>query len=177
MKRRAFLTMLGAAAATPLLPIDRAEGTPARHALPRNYIPYDARPYYHPSVLRAEHVDPLIWPAVQRINQSGWVWTLESCQGHRGNDAWSDCPLLRLAVHHGQAARMLGLLHRAAPAHLSYGGEQIQTGPERTRLEFQRHVEPPLPGWYETRVRVLGPHGISVLDRFAEAVNTGRVSG
>lgn len=170
MRRRAFLGLLGGAAAVPLLPA-WARAEPRKRNLPRNYVPFDARPYIHPTYLRAEDVDPLIWPAVQRINQSGWVWTLESCQGHRGPRAWCDKPLLRLAAPSGDLDRMLAELVRATPIPRTYGGEQVPLQPEQTRLEIFRHVEAPMPGWAELRVMVHGPHGITVFDRFAEAVN------
>lgn len=43
-----------------------------------------AQPNRDPSVVQASDVDTLMWPIVQQINASGWVWTTESCQGHEG---------------------------------------------------------------------------------------------
>lgn len=177
MRRRAFLGLLGGAAAAPLLPSLARADEPVKRTLPRAYVPYDARPYWHPLDLRRAHVDPLIWPAVKRINESGWVWTLESCQGHRGPDAWSDAPLIRLAVHHGEAHRMLGLLVRSAPwpedIDESLDGAFL---PDRHRVELYRHVRPPMPGWFEVRAVCRGPLALEVFDRFADAVNTGHVA-
>jgi hypothetical protein len=41
-----------------------------------------ADPHIPPDRLMAEDVDAQIWPIVERINRSGWIWTTESCQGH-----------------------------------------------------------------------------------------------
>jgi hypothetical protein len=38
----------------------------------------------HPSTLTAKDVGASIWPAVKRINQSGWVWTEGSWDGSGG---------------------------------------------------------------------------------------------
>lgn len=40
------------------------------------------QPNSDPSTITLAYVDTLMWPIVERINQSGWVWTTESCQGH-----------------------------------------------------------------------------------------------
>src|SRR5688500_4748721 len=40
------------------------------------------QPHLDPDRLTAKEVDPLMWPIVERINRSGWIWTTESCQGH-----------------------------------------------------------------------------------------------
>jgi hypothetical protein len=40
------------------------------------------QPNANPLALTADAVDAQMWPIVSRINQSGWVWTTESCQGH-----------------------------------------------------------------------------------------------
>jgi hypothetical protein len=41
-----------------------------------------ADPHIPPDRLTANDVDSQMWPIVERINRSGWVWTTESCQGH-----------------------------------------------------------------------------------------------
>jgi len=170
VKRRGFLIALAGAAVAPATAGAKFHQSAIPHSpkLPKNYGPYDANPYYHPSVLKKSQVDELIWPAVKRINESDWVWTLESCQG---NHAWSKYPLIRLVVHNGNVSQMLGLLHRSAP----YTRFTEKPGPNH--IEVYRHVQPPLPGWFEARVLVKGIDPIAVWDRFAEAVNTGRVQG
>jgi hypothetical protein len=40
------------------------------------------QPHKDPRTISAADVDTLMWPIVSRINQSGWLWTTESCQGH-----------------------------------------------------------------------------------------------
>ena len=44
-------------------------------------------PFTPPDMLKPEQVDAAIWPAVERINRSGWIWTTESCEGHDGRPA------------------------------------------------------------------------------------------
>lgn len=72
--------------------------------------------YTIPSELVPEQIDPLIRNAVFKINESGWVWTGESCQGH------PDCeeeltpwglnidPFLRLICRTENLGRMMVLL-------------------------------------------------------------------
>lgn len=74
--------------------------------------------YADPNALTPEMIDPLIWPAVQRINASGWVWTAESCQGHPDAERpgpWTHNtrPMLRLVSRRGDHGRMLETLLRA----------------------------------------------------------------
>lgn len=72
--------------------------------------------------VKREATDPLIWPAVERINQSGWVATGESCQGHPDHGAveaihtaWdhNTRPYLRLIVRQDNYGEMLARLMRA----------------------------------------------------------------
>lgn len=74
--------------------------------------------YHDPEALKEDMIDPLIWPAVQQINRSGWCWTAESCQGHP--DATDDFvwatnvrPMLRLVCRWPDRGRMLAALHDA----------------------------------------------------------------
>lgn len=121
--------------------------------LPAEYFPDDARPFHHPVTdLQEQHVDPAIWPAVKRINESGWVWTLESCEGHgtgKGTYGWQKWPMIRLAVHNDDVDRMLGLLHRAVPV------AEHRVG--ALRLEVYRHVPAAMSDWFECRVLVTLP--------------------
>jgi hypothetical protein len=134
--------------------------------LPHDYVPIDARPYFHPAELTSEHVDPGIWTIVQQINQSGWVWTLESCEGHV--DGWSPDPLLRLTVEDADAPRLLtalfSSLESAADLTVAPSVERVN------RMEVYRHVPAPMPGWFEVRIVVRGPDPLGALARFAGSV-------
>jgi hypothetical protein len=143
--------------------------------LPLEYFPDDARPFYHPiGELQEQHVDPAIWHAVSRINQSGWVWTLESCEGHgegKGTYGWQKWPMIRLAVHRDSVDRMFGALHRAVPV------AEHRVG--ALRLEVYRHVPAPMSDWFECRVLVTLPvepteellgRARNVFDVFAESI-------
>lgn len=76
--------------------------------------------YILPKDLTERDVDPLLWPVVESINRSEWVWTAESCQGHP-DDAeglpWSfnTKPMLRLVVRLKDLGTMLAVLACAAP--------------------------------------------------------------
>lgn len=72
-------------------------------------------PYGDPQELVESDVDPAIWPAVKRINESGWLWTGESCQGHPDADypmpwAGNVRPYLRLILRTDDEARLLPVL-------------------------------------------------------------------
>lgn len=72
--------------------------------------------YDDPRSLKLEQVDELIRKAVFTINESGWVWTAESCQGHPDAseyDPWASNtrPFLRLVCRRGDAGRMMSLLY------------------------------------------------------------------
>lgn len=67
-------------------------------------------PHKSPLSLTAADVDTKMWPIVQSINQSGWVWTTESCQGHDDKTHGSS-PLLGLVTN--DIGRALGLLAEA----------------------------------------------------------------
>lgn len=76
--------------------------------------------YSLPSDLTDEMIDPLLRQAVRKINESGWVWTAESCQGHPdatrlSETAWDHNtePFLRLACHEDDEGQMLALLLRS----------------------------------------------------------------
>jgi hypothetical protein len=74
--------------------------------------------YEMPDQINVALVDELIRPVVARINQSGWVWTGESCQGHPDathHSPWAGNtrPMLRLITHQNQYGNMLDFLLRA----------------------------------------------------------------
>lgn len=70
--------------------------------------------YTPPSQVTPDMIDPMLRDIVARINQSGWVITCESCQGHPGAEAdyehtaWphNDRPYLRLACGVEDAGRL-----------------------------------------------------------------------
>jgi hypothetical protein len=71
--------------------------------------------YENPESLTPEHIDPLIFPIVKKINESGWVWTAESCQGHPDSTdkyVWAGNmrPMLRLVVREERVGEMLNKL-------------------------------------------------------------------
>src|ERR1700719_3228914 len=72
--------------------------------------------YALPQDIDLDRIDLLMRPIVSKINQSGWVWTAECCQGHpdatepKGWD-YNTNPYLRLVVEDGiDLESMLGLL-------------------------------------------------------------------
>lgn len=166
MRRRTFLSAALAALAAPSATL---AGTRKRgggfKTIP--YEPLDCDPYYDPvTELRAKYVDARIWPAVKRINESGWVWTAESCQGHPKplrNQLQANCPWLRLVCRQSDAATMLGVLAAATPKGAP------QPGQKEGRVELRMHTTPPA-GWFEVRVYVR-KGGIGVFERFAEKIN------
>jgi hypothetical protein len=158
VNRRQILAAGVAALLTPEVALAR----PRDKTIP--YVPEDARPYYDPIYeLREGHVDRKIWPAVKRINESGWVWTAESCQGHvRG---FGHVPMLRLVCREENMGKMLAALALSqSVAHKDRYGIYHGEG----RLELQRRFKAPK-GWYEIRVWVRRG-GVSVFERFAERI-------
>jgi hypothetical protein len=124
------------------------------------YYPYDAHPYYDPiKELKAQYIDERIWPAVQAINRSGWVWTAESCQGHK--KGWSFVPMIRLVCRDRDKGDMLAALLSSVP-------KPNRIGLGEGRLELRRHSIPPS-GWFEIRAFVLRG-GVPVFERFAERI-------
>lgn len=73
--------------------------------------------YELPSNLTPEMVDPLIRKAVFRINESGWVWTAESCAGHPEATipswAGNTRPMLRLVTPEERLGDMFAALYEA----------------------------------------------------------------
>jgi len=127
--------------------------------------------YCPPADLKPEMVDPLLWPAVQAINASGWVWTAESCQGHPDDEdgmpwAFNTSPFLRLVTREENVGRMLAALVRAA---------QIPDDPLSTHvLELATHRIKD--GWTSTNVYVRAHtvrernRGCQAFERFGEIV-------
>jgi hypothetical protein len=56
----------------------QAQGERPRHRGGENFT----EPSIRPELLQPADISPDIWPIVQQINRSGWVWTTESWDGH-----------------------------------------------------------------------------------------------
>ncbi len=134
--------------------------------------------YARPEDLVPRQIDRLLRDTVSRINQSGWVWTAESCQGHPDSRdaAWADNtdPMLRLVCRHENMGRMLGLL---MDAYYDHGPEMLwQQGFRIYPVKHRR-------GWVEILVYLNGKtayyrdDGIRVLERFAELLSVGSLQG
>jgi len=91
----------------------------------------------------APPIDPLIWPVVKRMNETGWVWTAESCQG--GHE-WSAVPMLRLVCR----TQDLGALLERVYATMRVGPDH-QSSRDGTFVRLERHKPAPV-GWSELRV-------------------------
>lgn len=132
--------------------------------------------YCLPADLKREMVDPLIWPVVERVNKSGWVWTAESCQGHPDaasieDTGWlhNNAPYLRLICHFFNEGEMLARLMRAMAVDESreeFSGHNVRLYREPTRGDYA-----------EVMVYVLAQNvmernaGVAALERFATALD------
>lgn len=58
----------------------------------------------------AEVFEPLIRPICERINQSGWLWTVESCEGHKDRRLH---PMIRFGLRTEHVGHLILLLKRA----------------------------------------------------------------
>lgn len=115
------------------------------------YDPVDTRPYIPPRDLTAADVEVGIWPLVERVNQTGWVWTVESCEGHP--ERAGDWPaMLRFAFRARDSRRVLDALIAT-----------VATPDMELRL---RYLDPPVDpcarGWRE--LRVASPAGVGPLE-------------
>jgi hypothetical protein len=127
-----------------------------------------------PEELDLEEVDELIRPAVVRINNSGWVWTAESCQGHPDSmdpRQWHIEPMLRLVCHDEHTGSMMAALVDAVRADDSEVGGAIAF----TAMPSHQRV----PGWTELVIYIKArtaydrDRGIAAFERFAEFVEQG----
>lgn len=85
-----------------------------------NVRPPDRIFHYGPPE-NSETFEPLIRPICERINQSGWLWTVESCEGHDGtnppNGAWGGPdPMVRFGLRTEHVGHLVLLLKRACGA-------------------------------------------------------------
>jgi len=112
--------------------------------------------YSDPATLNEKYIDPLLRDAVSRINQSGWVWTAESCQGHPDFDgrtiktAWehNTRPMLRLVCRIAHAGQMLASLALAATYQFEDDADTGFSSARMTQgLELWPHTR--RDGWFE----------------------------
>lgn len=84
--------------------------------------------YSLPKDLTDDMIDPLLRKAVRRINESGWCWTAESCQGHPDATelapwGFNTKPMLRLVCHESGFGEMLAkLAHAMSDEHDALAG-------------------------------------------------------
>lgn len=130
--------------------------------------------YCLPGELTDEMIDPLLRNAVRRINQSGWCWTAESCQGHPDateNLPWgfNTRPMLRLVCEASRAGEMLVELLDS----LRYD----EVGLPQTLVAEIYRVEKPTEEFRQYLVYLEAHNvyernlGIAAFERFAEAIN------
>lgn len=142
--------------------------------------------FYSPPDAMEASVDPLIRPICEAINQSEWVWTAESCQGHPDSTeprSWhrNTAPFLRLVTHRDSLGRMLAALMEAQVAVERRKNEETRTTGELHILETKAmRVIPsdrPSEGWTETLIYIDAVNvyerdqAIEVWAEFSEAVN------
>lgn len=127
------------------------------------YVPRAAEPYYAPiTELRAYHVDEKIWPAVWLINRSGWVWTAESCQGHKSG--WSELPMLRLVCRAADKEQLLTHIFAVIPVG-HYQNDRRLIGNGGVLL----HPVPAPKGWFEVKVK-FQRDGLRLFEKLARAI-------
>lgn len=133
--------------------------------------------YELPKNLKPDQIDPLIRNAVMQINQSGWCFTAESCQGHPDmveEAPWASNtdPMLRLICQKKDTGRMMATLVEAM--YYQKGGED---GWQET-LGFQGYPRAIRSSdWTEVLVYIRCKTafdrnlGIQAYERFARLVN------
>lgn len=128
--------------------------------------------YDDPATLRDEQIDPLLRTAVRRINQSGWIWTAESCQGHPdAEEAWAGNtrPMLRLVTRIENRPRMMEALMQAFSE--SNNWDELPTVRSIAVWPYERRD-----GWFEALcyipATIAGERdlGCKCYERFAELV-------
>lgn len=135
--------------------------------------------YEDPARLKPEQVDPLIRDAVLAINQSGWVWTAESCQGHpdaADDEPWANNtrPFLRLVTRHRNLGAMLTMLYEKM-YRPGFGAEDRQPLTVTIYRSFQVTGT-----WAEVLVYIEAAtawdrnHGIAAFERFARYICAAR---
>jgi hypothetical protein len=129
----------------------------------------DAPPHKDPRLLVAADVDPLMWPIVQRVNQSGWLWTTESCEGHGAG-----MPVV-LGLVTSDVGRLFAELRAAQAAELPDDGTEAED-PRGLRIMVSFFARPKVAlGEYQVRLVSVQNHEDArrVLARLAERANGG----
>ena len=116
-------------------------------------------PLIPPGELTPEDVDVDIWPTVQDINKSGWIWTTESCSGHG-----QDRALLGLVTNDpGRAFRALGV------SLMCHSRERSRFDPNTPKMEISFFSPSKMPdlGSFHFRVIIYGGEALDVLSAFS----------
>lgn len=138
--------------------------------------------YVLPQDLNLKNIDPLLQSIVKQINDSGWVWTAECCQGHpdydgTGRSGWDHNvrPFVRLVTSKVRFGEMMGLL--ASSMRLPDRFEPIEAARLNGVCSFETFVWPrPLGPWEQASVYINAHnvlsrnHGIEALTQFAAAL-------
>lgn len=130
--------------------------------------------YALPEQLTDGMIDPLLRKAVRRINESGWCWTAESCQGHPDSvdsSPWAGNtrPFLRLVCDAGRAGELLVALLDS----LVYDDH----GMRQTQIAEIYAWTKPIDGYRQYMVYIEAHNayernlGIAAFERFAEALH------
>ncbi len=143
--------------------------------------------YDDPTTLTEDQIDPLLWPIVQQINTSGWVWTAEACQGHPDDTSpsgpWANNhrAMLRLVCRRADLGRMLDLICQAVLP--NFEADEFSQLPWETWVGFRPDNEAPR---YAEATTYIGAHGpavggrdrsIRAWQRFADLAALHPVSG
>lgn len=147
--------------------------------------PLDARAagvrfYELPESLEPHMIDPLIWPVVKKINDSGFVWTSESCQGHPDakEPSWANNtdPMLRLVCPRDRVGQVMAALIDACER-VSFDDDSTSWTPGQS-IKIFPHTEDAArrKGWAELLVYLPASavwsrdRAIRALDAFADAL-------
>lgn len=150
---------------------DRAHGTARPAAEPEMAASAGVSFRRLPSELDPDDLDELIRPVVMKINESGWVWTAESCQGHpdaTDEKQWHVEPMLRLVCAAQDTGALMAALVEAVRAESDTSSGAIAF----TTVPAHRSVA----GWTElviyvqTRTAYDRNRGVAAFMRFAEFV-------
>jgi len=106
------------------------------------------QPNHDPRTLTDEQIDPAMWPIVQRINQSGWVWTTESCEGH-------DAGPVLLGVVTDDPGRLFELVAKAQRRE-AWADDEPQN-PKGLRLQVQFWLQSKFPALGAYQLQLLAP--------------------
>jgi hypothetical protein len=139
--------------------------------------------YEMPWKIDPKQIDPLILPVVTRINESGFVWTGESCQGHPDSKecgAWASNtrPMLRLITWDENVGRLCSDLISAYQLLHDETMRSLMTDSPKTWEvgAIEIYPQPLHGGWTElliylwTATAYQRDQGIEVLKKFSELI-------